>query len=248
MGSIKQYMKFVKPYMWQILWTIIIGILKFAIPLLIPLILKYVIDNIIQGDISQTEKLTNLFWLMGISFTVFLILRPPIEYYRQYLAQWVGSKILYDLRDSLFDHIQRLSLKYYSNTKTGEIISRVIHDVEQTKTFVITGLMNVWLDMVTILIAIGIMLTMDFKLTIASIILFPLYGCSVKSLYAKLRKLTRDRSQALAEVQGHLHERVQGISVTRSFALEDYEQEQFDERNKNFLTKAIDHTKWNAKT
>src|SRR5690625_5253752 len=197
---------------------------------------------------TQSAKISQLFWLMGISFIIFLILRPPIEYIRQYLAQLVGSKILYDLRDRLFDHIQRLSLKYYSNTKTGEVISRVIHDVEQTKTFVITGLMNVWLDMVTILIAIGIMLTMDFKLTIVSIILFPLYGFSVKYFYAKLRKLTRDRSQALAEVQGHLHERVQGISVTRSFALEDYEQEQFDERNQNFLTKAIDHTKWNAKT
>src|SRR5690625_853717 len=248
MGSIKQYMKFVKPYMWHIFWTIVIGIFKFAIPLLIPLILKYVIDSIIQGDISQSDKISNLFGLMGISFTVFLILRPPIEYFRQYLAQLVGSKILYDLRDRLFDHIQRLSLKYYSNTKTGEIISRVIHDVEQTKTFVITGLMNVWLDAVTILIAISIMLTMDIKLTIVSIILFPLFGFSVKYFYARLRKLTRDRSQALAEVQGHLHERVQGISVTRSFALEEYEQAQFDERNRNFLNKAIDHTKWNAKT
>ena len=248
MSSIKQYMKFVKPYTWHIIWTIIIGILKFAIPLLIPLILKYVIDTIIQGEMTQADKLNQLFWLMGISFTIFVILRPPIEYYRQYLAQLVGSKILYDLRDRLFDHIQRLSLKYYSNTKTGEIISRVIHDVEQTKTFVITGLMNVWLDIVTILIAIGIMLTMDVKLTIVSIILFPLFGFSVKYFYARLRKLTRDRSQALAEVQGHLHERVQGISVTRSFALEDYEQEQFDTRNRNFLTKAIDHTKWNAKT
>src|SRR5699024_9263880 len=142
---------------------------------------------------------------------------------------------------SLFDHIQRLSLKYYSNTKTGEIISRVIHDVEQTKSFVVTGLMNVWLDLTTILIAIGIMVFMDVKLTIVSIILFPLYGFSVKYFYAKLRRLTRDRSQALAEVQGHLHERVQGISVTRSFALEDYEQEQFNHRNANFLTRAVNH-------
>lgn len=248
MDSIKQYLKFVKPYTWQIIWTIIIGILKFAIPLLIPLILKYVIDTIIEGDLTQAEKVSQLFWLMGISFTIFLVLRPPIEYVRQYLAQLVGSKILYDLRDKLFEHIQRLSLKYYSNTKTGEIISRVIHDVEQTKIFVITGLMNVWLDMVTILIAITIMLTMDVKLTIVSIILFPLFWFSIKYFYGRLRQLTRERSQALAEVQGHLHERVQGISVTRSFALEDYEQEQFDERNSNFLHRAIEHTKWNAKT
>lgn len=248
MTSIKQYLKFVRPYLWQIVATVLIGVLKFAIPLLIPLILKYVIDTIIEGDLTQGEQLNQLFWLMGSSFVVFFLLRPPVEYYRQYFAQLTASKILYDIRDRLFDHIQRLSLKYYANTKTGEIISRVIHDVEQTKSFVVTGLMNVWLDLVTIMIAIGIMLTMDVKLTLVSIILFPLYGFSVKYFYARLRKLTRDRSQALAEVQGHLHERVNGIPVTRSFALEDYEQEQFDVRNHNFLNKAVNHAKWNAKT
>lgn len=249
MKTIKQYMKFVYPYKWKIFWTIIIGIMKFAIPLLMPLILKYVIDNIITVEsLTSAEKTSKLFWLMGVSFVVFLVLRPPIEYIRQYLAQWVGSKVLYDIRNKLFDHIQRLSLKYYSNTKTGEIISRVIHDVEQTKNFVITGLMNVWLDLITIVIAVSIMFTMDFWLTIVSIILFPFYGFSVKYFYGRLRSLTRDRSQALAEVQGHLHERVQGMAVTKSFALEDYEQEQFDARNQNFLDKALNHTSWNAKT
>jgi len=249
MSSVRQYMQFVKPYKWKIFWTVIIGILKFGIPLLMPLILKFVIDNIIGAEgMTNDEKISQLFWLMGIAFVVFLILRPPIEYYRQYLAQWVGNKILYDIRDRLFDHIQKLSLNFYSRTKSGEIISRVIHDVEQTKNFVMTGLMNVWLDLVTILIAIIIMLTMDFWLTIVAIILFPFYGFSIKYFYGKLRNLTRERSQALAEVQGHLHERVQGVPVTRSFALEDYEQEQFEGRNSNFLTKALDHTSWNAKT
>ena len=50
-----------------------------------------------------------------------------------------GNKILFDIREKLFDHIQKLGLKYYSHTKTGEIISRVINDVEQTKDFVVTG-------------------------------------------------------------------------------------------------------------
>ncbi|MEN2768291.1 ABC transporter ATP-binding protein [Ornithinibacillus xuwenensis] len=249
MSSIKQYMEFVKPYKWKIVWTIVIGIVKFAIPLLIPLILKYVIDDIIGHETwSSEEKITHLFWMMGGAFAVFLILRPPIEYIRQYLAQWVGNKILYDIRAKLFDHMQKLSLRFYSQTKTGEIISRVIHDVEQTKNFVLVGLMNVWLDLITILIAISIMVSMDFWLTVVSIILFPLFGFSIKYFYGKLRELTRQRSQALAEVQGHLHERVQGVPVTRSFALEDYEEAQFDKRNVTFLNKALEHTTWNAKT
>ncbi|WP_027956057.1 MULTISPECIES: ABC transporter ATP-binding protein [Halobacillus] len=249
MDSIKRYLKFVKPYKGKIILTVLIGIIKFSIPLLMPLITKYVIDDIINADqMAQSEKMDQLLWLMGGALFVFLVLRPPVEYIRQYLAQWIGSHILYDIREKLFDHIQRLSLRFYSRTKTGEIISRVIHDVEQTKTFVITGLMNIWLDMITIVVAVIIMLTMDPWLTLVAIALFPFYGFAVKYFYARLRQLTRDRSQALAEVQGHLHERVQGVPVTRSFALEDHEQAQFGTKNKNFLDKAITHTNWNAYT
>ena len=237
-----------KPYKKEIAITIAVGILKFGIPLLIPLLLKYVLDDIIAADLSNADKVKQLLWAMGIAFFIFVVLRPPIEYYRQYFAQWTGSKILYDIRKQLFSHIQKLRLRYYSNHKSGEIISRVIHDVEQTKAFVITGLMNVWLDLTTIVIVIAIMLTMNVWLTLIAICMLPFYGFAVKYFYQRLRMLTRKRSQALAEVQGHLHERVQGMPVIRSFALEDFEEARFDERNKNFLNKAIDHTIWNAKT
>ncbi|WP_456276719.1 ABC transporter ATP-binding protein [Bacillus sp. AK128] len=249
MDSIKRYMRFVRPYRWKIVLTVMIGVVKFTIPLLIPLLLQYLIDDVINGNnLTKQEKIDHLIFIMGGAFFLFLVVRPPIEYIRQYYAQWVGSKILYDIRDQLFTHLQKLSLRFYANTRVGEVISRVIHDVEQTKTFVITGLMNVWLDLITIIIAIIIMLTMDVTLTIVALLLFPFYGFSVKYFYSKLRMLTRVRSQALANVQGHLHERVQGMPIIQGFALEDHEQKEFDHQNKNFLTKALEHTRWNAKT
>lgn len=249
MSSIRRYLSFVKPYKWRILLTIIIGIIKFAIPLLMPLFVKYIIDDIVTvPNLSVSERLDQLFWLLFIAFIIFAVIRPPVEYFRQYLAQWVGNKVLFDIREQLFDHIQKLSLGFYAKSKTGEIISRVIHDVEQTKDFIMTGLMNIWLDMTTIVIAMIIMFTMDAKLTFISLALFPVYALAVRIFYGRLRKLTRQRSQALAEVQGHLHERVQGIPVTRSFALEDYEQKQFTKRNQRFLNQALSHTEWNART
>ncbi|MBU9720873.1 MULTISPECIES: ABC transporter ATP-binding protein [Bacillaceae] len=249
MDSIKRYMTYIKPYWKEITVTVLIGMLKFGIPLLIPLILKYVIDDIIGATgLTNDERLTQLYWLMGIVLVVFIFLRPPVEYYRQYFAQWTGSKILYDIREQLFSHLQKLSLKFYSNRKSGEIISRVVHDVEQTKNFIITGMMNIWLDMFTIVVAIVIMLTMDVWLTIVAIALLPFYGFAIKFFYSRLRDLTRKRSQALADVQGHLHERLQGMNVIRSFALEDHEQKAFNKQNANFLQKALDHTRWNAKT
>ncbi|WP_096201660.1 ABC transporter ATP-binding protein [Bacillus sp. FJAT-45350] len=249
MGSIKRYMQFVKPYWKAIILTVLIGVLKFGIPLLTPLVLMHVIDNIIGGaGLTESEKLSELLKIMGFMLFIFLILRPPIEYWRQYFAQWTASRILFDIRNQLFEHIQKLSLRFYSNRKVGEVISRVIHDVEQTKNFVVTGLMNIWLDAATIIIVLAIMFYMNPLLTLVAMSMFPFYGFSIKYFYSRLRQLTRVRSQALAEVQGHLHERVHGMNVIRSFALEDHEQKNFSKRNKNFLDKAIDHSKWNAKT
>ncbi|TKW74177.1 MAG: ABC transporter ATP-binding protein, partial [Staphylococcus hominis] len=117
---------------------------------------------------------------------------------------------------------------------------------EQTKDFILTGLMNNWLDCVTIIIALSIMFFLDIKLTLAAIIIFPFYIFTVYFFFGRLRKLTRKRSQALAEVQGFLHERVQGMSVIKSFAIEDNEAKNFDKKNKNFLSRAFQHTSWNA--
>jgi subfamily B ATP-binding cassette protein MsbA len=241
-------MKFVKPYRWQIVFTIIIGLVKFAIPLFIPILIKIVIDDIIINEsLTNEEKISQLFYWLGGTALVFFVVRPPIEYYRQYYAQLVSNKILYDIRQQLYSHLQKLSMRYYSNTRAGEVISRVINDVEQTKNFVMIALMNLWLDLATILIAIGIMLTMDVPLTLVTLLAFPFYAFSVKYFFGRLRDLTGKRSQALAGVQSYLHERVQGMSVIKSFALEKHEQAIFDETNEEFLNKAIDHTKWNAK-
>ena len=248
MQGIKRYLQFVKPYRWLIVITIIIGLVKFGIPLIMPWLLKYIIDDVIQGGGSLQGKTSGLITAVGIAFFIFAVIRPPVEYYRQYFAQRISNTILYDLRKHIFDHLQKLSLRYYSNTKTGEIISRVIHDVEQTKDFVITGLMNVWLDTATIFIAVVVMFSMNIKLTLVALLILPIYAVAVKYFFGRLRKLTRERSQALATMQGYLYERIQGMQVTRSFALEEYEKGQFEKRNNEFLTKALTHTSWTAKT
>ena len=246
---IKRYMQFVKPYWMLIVLTIAIGILKFGIPLLIPLLIKYVIDDVISnGALTIEEKKSALMNAILIFGFIFVVIRPPVEYYRQYLAQWTSNKILYDIRKKLYKHLQALSVRFYANNKVGEVISRVINDVESTKDFIVTGLMNVWLDLVTIIIALAIMFTMDVKLTLISLIVFPFYMFSIYYFFGNLRKLTRARSQSLAEVQGFLHERVQGMTVIKTFAIEEEENERFNKRNKNFLKKATDHTKWNAKS
>ncbi|HBZ80693.1 MULTISPECIES: ABC transporter ATP-binding protein [Brevibacillus] len=246
--SIRRYLAYVMPYWKQILGTILIGIIKFSIPLALPLLIKYVIDDLLPSSMPREDKLTQLFWLMLGTFLMFTVVRAPVEYIRQYFAQWVSSRILFDIRNQLYAHLQRLSMRYYNNTKTGEVISRVINDVESTKSFVETGLMNLWLDLITIVLTLLIMFSMDVELTFVAIVVFPLYSLSVKFFYKKLRQLTRERSAALARLQGYLYERVNGMALIRSFALESHESKGFAKENNQFLDKALEHTRWNART
>ncbi|WP_040951998.1 ABC transporter ATP-binding protein [Gorillibacterium massiliense] len=248
MSPFRSYLAFVKPYWKLVAVTVLVGMIKFGIPLTLPLILKYVVDHLLTGNLTPDEKTHDLLKVLGWSFLLFVVIRAPIEYYRQYFAQLTTSKILYDLRAHLYGHIQKLSLRYYHNHKTGEIISRMINDAEQTKSLVETGMMNVWLDMFTLTIAMAFMFGMDWKLTLVAIAIFPFYGVSVKTLYRRLRLLTKARSQALAEMQGYLYERVNGMPVIKSFALERHESKQFSRRNGKFLDRALDLTRWNALT
>jgi len=97
-------MRFVKPYTWEIILTILIGIVKFAIPLFIPLLIKIVLDDIIAADhLTDAEKTKELFYWLGGTIIVFFIIRPPIEYYRQYIAQNVSNKVL--LFENKYMHI-----------------------------------------------------------------------------------------------------------------------------------------------
>lgn len=249
MKDLKWYLGFIKPYRLRIVAALSIGVIKFSIPLLLPLLIQYTVDHLLlEESISAEEKISQLFWLLGGAAVVFIVLRGPVELARQYLAQWITSSVLFDIRNRMYDHLQRLSLRFYHNRKTGDTISRFINDVEQTKNIVEVGMMNVWLDLFSLLLALGFMVYMDFKLTIAAFVVLPLYGISVKILYKRLKQLTKDRSKALAGIQAYLTERIQGIAVIRSFTLERYEREQFGQVNQQFLQKALSQTRWNAMT
>ncbi|OKP88967.1 ABC transporter ATP-binding protein [Paenibacillus sp. P32E] len=245
----KSYYTFVRPYMKWIVLTLFIGMIKFSIPLTLPLILKYVVDDLLNNPaLSVAARVSKLMTILGGSLVLFVIIRGPVEYYRQYFAQLITSRVLFDMRNRLYGHLQRLSLRYYQNTKVGEAISRFINDVEQSKNLVEVGMMNVWLDMFTLVFALAFMFYLNPVLALVSIAILPLYGIAVNTLYKRLKLLTKDRSQALAAIQGYLHERIQGIAIIRSFTMEKVDKKQFEDINGKFLEKAMAQTRWNAVT
>lgn len=170
----KSYFTFVRPYMKLIVFTLFIGMIKFSIPLTLPMILKYVVDDLLMNpSMGIEERVSHLMLILGGALILFVIVRGPVEYYRQYFAQLITSKVLFDMRNKLYSHLQRLSLRYYQNTKVGEAISRFINDVEQTKNLVEVGMMNVWLDTFTLVFALGFMFYLNPVLALVSISVLP---------------------------------------------------------------------------
>lgn len=187
---IKRYLQFVKPYKYRIFATIIVGIIKFGIPMLIPLLIKYAIDGVINNHALTTdEKVHHLTIAIGIALFIFVIVRPPIEFIRQYLAQWTSNKILYDIRKKLYNHLQALSARFYANNQVGQVISRVINDVEQTKDFILTGLMNIWLDCITIIIALSIMFFLVCEIDFSSTVYLPILHFNGVRFLWKIKKI-----------------------------------------------------------
>lgn len=249
MKDAKRFMEFVSPYKGWLLLTIFLGVLKFSFPIATPLIMQYAIDDILFNESFQDkEKIHTLVILMSIVLLIYVLMRPFVEYFRQYLAHDVSNRILRDVRKKVYQHLQTLSLSFFHNRKSGEVISRIITDVEQTKNFIMTGLMNIWLDVITVVIVIGIMLYLNVTLTIVSLIVFPMYMISVKYFYKRFKDATKKRSQALANLQSYLHEKIQGIGVIMSFAREKEEMTKFEEENDTFFERSVIHAKRNAQT
>lgn len=235
-------MKYISPYRNKLSLALLFGLLKYGFTLIIPLILKYIIDEVILSEsVNQQEKFEMLLFSIGSIFLIILIFRPIIEFFRQYYAFCLENAVVYDIRNDLFHHLQKLSLNYYANKKSGDIISRTVHDVDKARSFVITGLVNIWLDIATIFVVVIILLTMNAKLTLVALLVFPFYVFCVKYYYSRLKIKTKERSQTLANIQSSLGEKIQGISVIISFVLEDYIQNKFKKTIKNHLKTSNEH-------
>src|ERR1700730_4335211 len=118
MKEFKMYFRFVKPYRWLVAITLLIGMVKYAIPLSVPLFLQYAVDDILLANLSNDDKIKRLLELIALSFVLFVVIRYPVEYFRQYFAQLTTSRILFDLRNRLYGHLQRLSLRFYQERKS----------------------------------------------------------------------------------------------------------------------------------
>ena len=151
-------------------------------------------------------------------------------YFSVYFIEWVGNRVVFDLRVALFRHLQQLSLSFFTRSRTGELVSRVTNDstmVERAVSSVLGDLIRQPLELVGVA---GFLLWLDLRLAVISVILFPICLFPVALFGRRVRRAARQGQESLADLVSILTETSQGVRVVKAFGMEDYEVGRFHER------------------
>lgn len=226
MRSLLKLGRFIHPYRWKIALSALGLLIITAIDLAFPAIIRLVIDNGLKDGQVQTI----LYYALGIAGLGFL--KMVLNFNQRYLVEANANRIAFDLRNALYDHIQRLPFGFHDHVQSGQLISRVIEDVRSIQTFCGQGLVE--LARTSILLT-GIIITLFVtQPTLAAISLIPMIPLFLLTFNfgKKIGKLFLTVDNLLGDLSSRLQENVVGVQVVRAFARENFEMERFDTVNK----------------
>ncbi len=208
----------------------------------------FVRNILIQLHLDNFFLKTDMEMLRLLPFVIILLflLKGIFNYGQSYLMNFVGLKIIADLREKLYNHLQTLSLSFFTKTPTGILISRITNDVNLLQASVsstITGLLK---DAFTIVFLVGVVFYRDWKLAIIAFVIFPLAIIPIKEFGKRMRKFARKGQQRLGSLTTLLHETITGNRIVKAFNMEDYEKRRFAEENDRLFKTILKRAKVRA--
>ncbi len=209
------------PY-WRIL--IVTGLLMLVhtgLSLVPPLIQREIVDDvIISGDIARLGR------LISVLVVIYALLQVT-AFGEMYLRHAVGQRFIFDLRVKIYDYLQKLSLSFFEQTSTGELMSRVTNDVNALEQFVTHGVALIAVDFLRLLGATGVLLFLNWRLGLVVLIPLPLIVVILRIFNQKARPLYRRVRDRLGEINARLQDKLAGIRVIQAFGQEAAELEHF---------------------
>jgi len=226
----KRVLGYVKPYKGRIVLAVISMILNAGLSILFFDRFQDLIDTMIQGLTTGETTLVQLNWIIIGIFFIFLF-RGIFQYGEKYFTAYVSQNAVKDLRNNLYEHLQSLSLDFYTKNKTGEIMSRTTNDVGKLEGAIASGAIGVFSQMFTLIGGIGKLLYDNWSLTLISFFLFPVIGYVIDVFNKRIRKVSKRAQIKIGNLSDVLQETISGIRVVKSFGREEYEYDRFEEEN-----------------
>ena len=216
--------RYARPYLFGIVMVLLAITLRSLITLLPPLVIRQLIDvTLPEGNAWQLNLLALALFAVPLLDGVLGVVQ------RHYNAQ-AGEGIIYDLRRETYAHLQRMSLRFFTSVKSGEIVSRFNSDVVGAQNAITGTIPNITTNLVTLVSTLAIMLTIEWRLTLLAIAVLPLFLLPARRVAALLRKYRRQAMESNAEMSSQVTETlsVNGAILVKSFARETSELARYD--------------------
>jgi len=231
MGSLALYrrlLRYLKPYWVKVLLAMISMAGFAAATSLMALFVQPIIDGMVDKDLSQLRILA--LQLLGV-----FLARGFFDYWQEYLIRYAGQLAVADMRQSLYEHLQTLSLSFFTRTSTGVVISRITNDVNLIQGAVSNAIVGLLKHPLTIIGLAGVAFYRDWRLAIIAFLILPGAVIPLYRFSRKIRRVSIKGQQMMAKLTNVIHETTTGVRIVKAFNMEEYEKNRFREENAGYL-------------
>ncbi len=223
---LKRVLGYARPYRKPIVLLLATILATTLLGLLTPLIFRDLIDRTLPaGDTSRLN-------LLAAGLVLIPLASGAIRIWQRKLNATIGEGVIYDLRVDLYAHLQRLSLRFFTNTKTGELISRLNNDVIDAQRAISSTIVDIVTNTIQAVAIISVMLTLEWRLTVLGIVVLPAFIVIARRQGAKLRVIAREAMDHNAQMNAIIHEtlNIGGVLLVKLFGRNQTEVERFEQR------------------
>jgi len=235
-----RFVRYLRPYIWLVATVLLILPLTTAAKLAQPWLIKLAIDNhIVKGDLAGLP-------VFALYFLLLITAESLLSFLEVWLLQYLGQRVMQDIRIELFTHVQRLSTSFFDRTPTGSLVTRLTSDVKVLGEMFAAGIITVVGDVMLLAGIIGVMLWMNLHLSLVTFAVLPLLIWIAFTFRRKMRSAFRQVRARLANLNTFLNESINGIYLIQLFNRQKREQEEFSRLNGSYRDANLPVITWDA--
>ena len=236
----KRVLIHLKPYSSLVSLAVLLLLAVSILNLSGPYLTKIVIDDHIkEGNINGLDVIAAIYFAVLIFSFIF-------QFFQTYLMQYIGQKVMFDLRSQVFSHLHKMSFSYFDKNPIGKMITRVVNDVEVLNEMLTSGLILIFSDLFTLFGIFFVMLYLDWKITLVVCIVFPLLAIATRIYRIRARDALRKNRAHVSELNSYTEENLSGMDTVQCFNSEKHNFRKFFSINNERLKEDLRTVRYNA--
>ena len=236
----KRVLIHLKPYSSLVSLAVLLLLAVSILNLSGPYLTKIVIDDHIkEGNINGLDVIAAIYFAVLIFSFIF-------QFSQTYLMQYIGQKVMFDLRSQVFSHLHKMSFSYFDKNPIGKMITRVVNDVEVLNEMLTSGLILIFSDLFTLFGIFFVMLYLDWKITLVVCIVFPLLAIATRIYRIRARDALRKNRAHVSELNSYAEENLSGMDTVQCFNSEKHNFRKFFSINNERLKEDLRTVRYNA--